>query len=208
MQQGNVKLVAPHPHSHPYVDLLDQPREEEITPRVVVVANRQRTRAVAESQEFDQLIRLEGNNPADSLSPYDLHHRRSTLGTAVVARWTKRRSTLSRLGAKLAKWARSLRRYSCKEIEEASVHLDRYVHPPGHDDKRKSPGERSEREDDSSAGDERGLSGWIHKEATQSSGSSVPDEGAKPGGEKQLPKPAGPLREMSSGSEYDARRIL
>lgn len=119
-------------------DLLDQQSEDFVTPRVVVVANRQRLRAVDESNEWSQLIRLEDGTPAESetVNPYD-HRRRSTLGTAVVARWTKRRSSLSRLGAKLARWARSLRKYKCSDIETESVHLDHHVHPPGHDDKAK-----------------------------------------------------------------------
>jgi len=129
LNQGNTKLVH---------DLL-QPDADSITPRVVVVANRQRTRAVDESQEWDQLINstpVQVETEHTVVDPYD-PKRRSALGTVVLARWTKRRSSLSRLGVKLAKWARSLKKYRCSNIETDSVHLDRHVHPPGHDDQTK-----------------------------------------------------------------------
>ena len=135
LQQGNVKLVSPY--SQQPVDLLDQ-GDDFVTPRVVVVANRQRTRAVDETQEWDQMIRTSDDKMAGAngmISPYDHQNSRSNLGNAVLARWTKRRSSLNRLGAKLAKWARSLAKYRCTDIEEESVYLDRHVHPPGHDDK-------------------------------------------------------------------------
>jgi hypothetical protein len=124
---GNTKLVH---------DVLE-PVTETVAPRVVVVANRQRTRAVDESQEWDNIINADENPAVEATyDPYD-HKRRSALGNVVLARWTKRRTSLSRLGAKLARWARSLKKYHCSAVEEDSVQLDRHVHPPGHDDKTK-----------------------------------------------------------------------
>jgi hypothetical protein len=127
LNQGNTKLVH---------DLLE-PDTDAVAPRVVVVANRQRTRAVDESQAWENMINSEENPAVEAAyDPYD-QKRRSALGNVVLARWTKRRSSLSRLGAKLARWARSLKKYRCSEVEVESVQLDRHVHPPGHDDKTK-----------------------------------------------------------------------
>jgi hypothetical protein len=162
MNQGNVKIIAPP------VDLLDDVpttsvEEIEVAPRFVVVANRQRTRAVAESVDFNNLIHPEDDpayaqpqqsmdkqesmdglassavipvGSASTSSPYSgskPEKRISTIGTAVLARWTKRRSNLAHMGQKLVKWARSITQYGGCTTNEA-VHLDRHVHPPGHDD--------------------------------------------------------------------------
>ena len=131
LQQGNVKLVD---YAQP-VDLLDAASSQDmVAPRVVVVANRQRTRAVDETVEFERLmVKGDASDPA-SLT----ERRRSTIGTVVLARWSKRKSSLQRLGTKLAKWARSVRRYGCAAAADADVQLDRHVHPPGHDDHRRS----------------------------------------------------------------------
>ena len=151
MHQGNVKLVGyqQQQQSQGPVDFLDQP-ENLVAPRVVVVSNRQRTRAMAETQDFDQLYRENGGVPngVDDLS--STSKRLSTIGTAVLARWNKRRSSLSRLRSKFSKWARSLRNMSC--TSEDSVGLDNHVHPPGHDDAMKKK-----------------HMGWIGKETTASS---------------------------------------
>lgn len=165
MQQGNVKLNRDF--------LQDQPR-------VVVVSNRQRTRAVDGDQNWDQLIMKE--DPTDPA--YISQRRRSALSNAVVARWSKRHSTMQRLGTKLSKWARSLKKYSCSEIEQEKIYLDRHVHPPGHDDKTKST--------------KASLSGWIDKE-TSGTASTV---------NQPLPKPAQlEQRAQSTASDYDARMI-
>lgn len=205
LNQGRVKLVSPADFQTP-VDLLDQQSEEVVTPRVVVVANRQRLRAVDESQEWDQLIRFEENDPAaepEPIDPYD-HKRRSTLGTAVLARWTKRRSSLSRLGAKIARWARSLRRYKCTEIEEDSVQLDHHVHPPGHDYSRKA---RSGSAKPAAKASDEGLSGWIGKEKRHSGRSTGSDEGIlETPGEVNPAKPEVAVRTFSTASD-DVRMI-
>lgn len=139
MQQGNVKLVDPA-FQQP-VDLLDAGASDLVAPRIVVVANRERTRAVDESHEWDRLMVPEtcSQDPADSAmgsSLPDNTKRRSTIGTVVLARWSKRKTSLSRLSAKLARWARSVRKYGCMHAD--SVQLDPNVHPPGHDDRLKT----------------------------------------------------------------------
>lgn len=128
LEQGNVKLVGSK------VDLLDQRAG---TPRVVVVGYRDRTKAVDEEDQWDQIIG--STNPAD---PASKNLQATSLPSAVVARWSKRRSTIQRLGTKLSRWARSLKKYSCAEIERERIFLDRHVHPPGHDDKKKKAAKR------------------------------------------------------------------
>jgi hypothetical protein len=175
LQQGNVKLI--NSTFRTPVDLLDQ--SSDIRPRVVVVANRERTRAVAETVEWDHMIDPAEPQQSD-LTPHK-EKRLSTIGTVVLARWTKRRSSMSRLSAKLAKWARSLRKYSCTDVEKEGLYLDRHVHPPGHDDKRKVSGPASTGMSESSiASSDDGLSGWIGKETSRTSRSSPEDsEGAE-----------------------------
>jgi hypothetical protein len=133
------------------------------TPRVVVVSNRERTHGVDEEEQWDQLIRIDDDiiinngtfndtdiDPAASQveTIYSGSSKRlSSIGTVVAARWTKHQSKMQRLGNKLSKWARSVKKYSCTDNDAAIVtsngrphgdvvHLDKYLHPPGHDDKR------------------------------------------------------------------------
>ena len=156
LQQGNVKLVDPA-HSQP-VDLLD-PSQDIVAPRIVVVANRERTRAVDESQEWDELMIRSSQQETEVTMA--LEPRRSALGTAVLARWSKRKSSLSHLSAKLARWARSVRKYRCGQAAD-DVELDHHVHPPGHDDHKAAIKGES-------------LNAWIGKETSRSA-PTVPDE--------------------------------
>jgi hypothetical protein len=178
LHQGNVKLV--NSTFRTPVDLLDQ--SSDIRPRVVVVANRERTRAVAETVDWDMI-----HDPAEpqknTLTPHKNEKRLSTIGTVVLARWTKRRSSMSRLSAKLAKWARSLKKYGCTDVEKEGLYLDRHVHPPGHDDRAKHSGSgpaSTGMSESSIASSDDGLSGWIGKETSRSSHYSPEDnEGAE-----------------------------
>lgn len=131
LQQGNVKLL------NRVVDFFHDSGEG-ATPRVVVVANRQRTRAVDEEEQLYQ-------TPEDPADPVYVEQKRlSTLGTAVVARWSKRSSALQRLGTKLARWARSVKKYGCQDVDTENIALDRHVHPPGHDDRNRLPTAKSD----------------------------------------------------------------
>ena len=137
------------------------------TPRVVVVSNRERTHGVDEEDQWEQLIRIDDNNTAGggggTYNDTDIDpaasqvetiysgssKRLSSIGTVVAARWTKHQSKMQRLGNKFSKWARSMKKYSCTDNNDAVivtsggrpqqhgdvVHLDKYLHPPGHDDK-------------------------------------------------------------------------
>ena len=185
MHQGNVKLVPSFPHQQqslqhqqqqtqgrPVIDLLD-PTENLVAPRVVVVSNRQRTRAVAETQDFDHLMR-DGDMSTQLETLGTSSKRLSTIGTVVLARWNKRRSSISRLRSKLAKWARSLRNLSC--TSDGNIGLDNHVHPPGHDDDRKKK-----------------HLGWIGKETTSAAPDAAVARNVDEG--KRVP------RKMSSASE-------
>jgi hypothetical protein len=199
LQQGNVKLV--NPTFQTPVDLLDQ--SSDIRPRVVVVANRERTRAVAETVDWEHMINDPSDPQKNELTPHKNEKRLSTIGTVVLARWTKRRSSMSRLSTKLAKWARSLRKYSCTDVEKEGLYLDRHVHPPGHDDriKRSGSGPASTGMSESSiASSDDGLSGWIGKETSRASRSSPED------GEGVDVKPK--VHRMLSAVSEDGNRML
>ena len=197
LQQGNVKLVD-LPFQQP-VDLLDQ-NDDIVAPRIVVVANRQRTRAVDESQELERLMNRVGDENNDPVLAE--MKRRSTIGTVVLARWTKRKTSIQRLRAKLAKWARSVRKYGCGQAD--SVQLDLHVHPPGHDDKRRRLPSASQATKTSSQSGGESLNAWIGKEAAQSAQAGGGQVLARP-----LPagKPQGMQRGISAGSEDDARYL-
>lgn len=180
MEQGNVKLVSNVPR---FVDMLDQSHSQSSTPRLVVVSNRQRTRAVDEEDQWSELIHV-SEDPADPA--YINQKRHSALSSAVVARWSKRRSSLQRLGAKLTKWARSLKKYSCAELDAENVFLDQHVHPPGHDDKANKSKDKE-------------MSGWIDKEATRISNINGKPAISKP--------PMNRDRGVSTSSDYDSRMI-
>lgn len=125
MREGNVKLALP---SDQPPDLLDN---HNFTPRVVVVANRQRTRAIDDDdiQSWENGAAW-GNNPANDVPPF-----MAPSSSGRLARWQKPRNSLSRLASKLARWARSIRKFGCVDAENDVV-LDHHLHPPGHDDKK------------------------------------------------------------------------
>lgn len=145
MHIGNVELVAPKFHHPP--DFLDRSESSELSARVVVKANRQRTRAVDEGvKSWDQLV-AEGGKPPDFLSdsPVTLTQPGVTperppkrivahLPPRVMARWEKRKSVFHNVGRRIKRWAK--RRVSTLRCigSEDDVHLDHHVHPPGHDD--------------------------------------------------------------------------
>lgn len=134
MREGNVKLSLPTDQPP---DLLDH----NFTPRVVVVANRQRTRAID-----DDDIQSWENGATWSANPAsDAQTFLPTSTSGRLARWQKPRNSLSRLASKLAKWARSIRKFGsngCTEVENHVV-LDHHLHPPGHDDKPSTAGNSS-----------------------------------------------------------------
>ena len=138
LQQGNVKLVNHHKHllfrSPP--DLLDR-NVSTYTQGVVAVANRQRTRAVDESvmDNIEEMMLKgqaePGDAEVDSAGYYEAPDSES-LSQVVLARWQKRKSSMSKVASKVSRWARSLKKYNCAD-EDTGVRLDRHVHPPGHD---------------------------------------------------------------------------
>jgi hypothetical protein len=193
MQQGNVKLVDPAFHHQP-PDLLD-PSHDIGAPRVVVIANRERTRAVDETQEWDRMmIREDRDDPIEAAAKPPEMKRISTIGTVVLARWSKRKTSLNQLSAKLARWARSVRKYGCTQAD--SVQLDHHVHPPGHDDKTRpqskpSPSHSSE-----------GTNAWIGKETSRTVQGGV---GLSPSLATNKPQPV--HRGISDVSEEGARYL-
>lgn len=133
MQQGNVKLIS-HP---PLRDLLDRNESDDFAARIVVVANRQRTRAV-DQESWEEVVGVTPNPTVETdasamtgTSQISPHPR---LTQVVFASWKKRRSVFSKMATKVLRWARSLRQLTCSEIDDEPVFLDQHVHPPGHDE--------------------------------------------------------------------------
>jgi hypothetical protein len=139
MQEGNVKLVMPNGSSTSQpIDLLDH--HHKYTPRVVVVSNRQRTRAMDEESMINDWEQggagwEETDEPSKSFKNYDVAPPSSSNNR--LANWQKPRNSINRMAGKLVRWARSLRKLGCADAENQVV-LDHHVHPPGHDYKYKS----------------------------------------------------------------------
>ena len=139
MQEGNVKLVMPkgssnNSHSQ---DLLGRHHKHKYTPRVVVVSNRQRTRAMDEESMINSWEQGGGWDESEQTSPksfknYDVAPPSSNR----LAHWQKPRNSMNRMASKLVRWAQSLRKLSCVDAGNQVV-LDHHVHPPGHDYKPK-----------------------------------------------------------------------
>jgi hypothetical protein len=139
LQQGNVKLVhqAKHHLFRAPPDLLDRSATNLTHGIAIENPHRQRTRAVdgGTVENIEALMQ----NPQDVVDPddagavfYNQAGDNDSLSQAVLARWQKRKSSMSRLASKLSRWARSLKKYKCTDAE-SDVRLDRHVHPPGHD---------------------------------------------------------------------------
>jgi hypothetical protein len=131
MHQGNVKLV--HPGEDAGGGVLDFLDSNNRTPRVVVVANRQRTRAVDEESMLE-----DWETGAMENDPVNYYGSTTAAGSGAKQRvkWQKPRSSFKQLASKVLRWARSLKELTCKDAENQVV-LDHHVHPPGHDDKPK-----------------------------------------------------------------------
>jgi hypothetical protein len=142
-QLGGVKLVSPEFH-HQTVDLLDKDATGEIAPRVVLSANRQRTRAV-DGENVDSWQSLLDHENKLNASIAAEHH--SSTERENLARWQKRRSMLYSLRRAAVRWARSIR-MSCMNGSPDQDVLDSHCHPPGHDDGRSSCSSSSDMNDD------------------------------------------------------------
>jgi hypothetical protein len=123
MHEGNVKLVMPKDMHQP-PDLLDG----NFTPRVVVVANRQRTHVV-EDDDFPAWEAVGGME-----NPPSTKYTVAPPTASRLARWQKPKTSISRIASKVLAWARSLRNFRCHDADNQVV-LDHHLHPPGHDDK-------------------------------------------------------------------------
>jgi hypothetical protein len=157
MQQGNVKLFLPDNTNQQPRDLLDH----DYTPRVVVISNRHRTRAVDDDDIHSWEQSGWNEDPANDGNNYVAPPSSSRL-----ARWQKPRTSLSTIASKLLRWVRSLQKHSCTDAENHVI-LDHHVHPPGHDDKPKRSGTRSGTTSPKNIGTtDAGHAGWIGKEAT------------------------------------------
>ena len=113
MQEGNVKLFMPkdlqqnhNRQIQPPIDLLDD--QNYTTPRVVVVANRQRTHAV-EDDDFHSW---------ENIGAVDENKSRPPIS---IARWQKPKNSIAHLASKVLRWARSIRKYHCSADPQNQV---------------------------------------------------------------------------------------
>lgn len=134
MHLGRMQLVRP---AHPS-------EQEDVAARVVLEANRQRTKAVdgENIHSWEDIVAAENAAVKQQEMDQALAVHATRLGTAskriqeaAVARWQKRQTSMQRLASRLIVWARSVKirkRSNCTHVEDQVV-LDHHVHPPGHD---------------------------------------------------------------------------
>jgi hypothetical protein len=138
MNLGGVKLVTPRFSKSPQDFLKGTVRKDSgvVAPRVVLDANRPRTRAVDDEQTWLEMVETQvtttNPNQQQQQQAYDtltmpLHHN--------LAAWHKPRHTYYRFKHRVLKWARSIRKTvnSCTNPADQVI-LDSHLHPPGHDD--------------------------------------------------------------------------
>ena len=111
MQEGNVKLFMPEDFqkNQPPIDLLDV--QNFATPRVVVVANRQRTHAVEDGELHSWEAIMDGNDTGE----------KSGGSSGSIARWKKPKTSIFDLASKILRWARSIKQYHCSADAENQV---------------------------------------------------------------------------------------
>ena len=128
MQVGGVKLVTPRFNQSPPDFLDDDRKSSEVAPRVVLDANRPRTRAVDDEQQWREMTesRLKAAQPQIAYE--------KLASSLNLAKWQKPRNAYYRVQRKVLKWARSIKQIaaSCANPND-QVLLDSHLHPPGHD---------------------------------------------------------------------------
>lgn len=128
MQVGGVKLVTPRfKHSLPDFRQGHQ-RKAEVAPRVVLDANRPRTRAVDDEQQWREMTETQVQVAQPTVT-YE-----ALVTSLNLAKWNKPRNTFYRVKRRVIKWARSIKllAVSCTNSSDPAV-LDSHLHPPGHD---------------------------------------------------------------------------
>ena len=122
--------------------------QDDVPARVVLEANRKRTRAVDDENITSWEDMVVAENAA--VQQHGLEQELSAaahatrLGTAskriqeaAAARWQKRQSSVQLLASRLLVWAKSVkvaRKMKCTDVEDQVVVLDGQIHPPGHND--------------------------------------------------------------------------
>jgi hypothetical protein len=125
------------------VHLVHSLDNDDAAPRVVLTANRERTKAVdgEDIHSWEDIIAAEkaAKNQQEVDTAIQSANRLSggskRLQQAVAARWQKRQTSLQRLAFRLLHWAKSVRviqKSGCIHVEDQVV-LDSQIHPPGHD---------------------------------------------------------------------------
>jgi len=150
MQVGGVKLVTPRfPPKSPPNFLNHRGESGVVAPRVVLDANRPRTRAVDDEQQWRDMVETQlatNNNSNNNASTTQQAYETMTLPLSNLATWHKPRNTYYRFKHRVIKWARSIKQIAstCAHPEN-QVMLDSHLHPPGHDDAKQPSAPRTTR---------------------------------------------------------------
>lgn len=128
MQVGGVKLVTPRFKQNAPDFRQGQKRKVEVAPRVVLDANRPRTRAVDDEQQWREITETQVQAAPPTIAYENL------VSSLNLAKWNKPRNTYYRVKRKIIKWARSIKKMAvqCTNPHDQVV-LDSHLHPPGHD---------------------------------------------------------------------------
>ena len=128
MQVGGVKLVTPRFKQTPPDFRQGHKRKAEVVPRVVLNANRPRTRAVDDEQQWREITETQLESTQQAVAYETL------VSSLNLAKWNKPRNTYYRVKRKIIKWARSIKKIAveCTNPSDQVV-LDSHLHPPGHD---------------------------------------------------------------------------
>lgn len=139
LQVGGVKLVTP------------RFQDDATAPRVVLKANRPRTRAVDDQQQWREMTSSQVAAASGGPQPSTIAYETLQLGVSQhLTQWRKPRNTYYRVKHKMIKWARSIKKMaiSCSNPTTDSVILDTHLHPPGHDNSDKHRGMAEEKVED------------------------------------------------------------
>ena len=128
MQVGGVKLVTPRFKQNTPDFIPGSSRKAGVAPRVVLDANRPRTRAVDDEEQWREMTETQVQVAHPTIAYETL------VNSLSLAKWNKPRNTYYRVKRKIIKWARSIKEMAaaCRQSSNQVV-LDSHLHPPGHD---------------------------------------------------------------------------
>jgi hypothetical protein len=142
--------------------------QDDIPARVVLEANRKRTKAVDDENitSWEDIVAAGNAASQQEGIEQELSASHATrLGTAskriqeaAAARWQKRQSSVQLLASRIIVWAKHVRvmqKLKCTDVEDQVVVLDGQIHPPGHNDSYGQPSQGTNRSSESSVASQK-----------------------------------------------------